>query len=452
MAWETGTAAGHNDLLNKLLTFLSTNADLVAAKQNWSILRNSDLPHSVDGPNYFAFCDYAGYYTAICPYSWPANIPSRYVKIKSVGKLNVPTSGTYGISLRADDQAEFRIDGKLVAAKYSPDLSSNTFENTATIDLSAGLHDIDVRIIAADGPNGISLGWKKPGDSAFSIIPPTNFSGVTSTYGSADYFGPSPNDFAAQMATREVCLRGPGLAQADQIYVNLRTLSSNQGDLYNILARYATGFDDTKRIDAQPGNTGKDVAMLLWNQSIKYWFIANGRRFIVIAKVSTTYASLYGGFILPYGLPSEIPYPIAVGASSAANTRWSDQTENHSSFWNPAGYSQSDVTSLYLRRTDGGVDAFKNIQYTGDPLSWTYPYRYRVEYRTSPGDSYALEPVVLYSSSNGGNVWGELDGAFAISGFNNASENTQVVNGKTYLVVQSGYRTRANDYAAILLE
>jgi len=452
MAWETGTAAGHNDLLNKLLTFLSTNADLVAAKQNWAILRNSDFPHSAPAPARFAFCNYRGYYPAIAPDDWPDKIPSTYVKVKFSGKISIPTAGDYAISLRAEDQAELRIDGALVAAKYSPDLSANSFETTATITLTAGQHDIDLRITSGDNPNGVSLGWRKPGDSNFSIIPAANFSGLTAVYGAADYFGPSPNDFAAQMATREVCLRGPGLAQADQIFINLRTLSSNQGDLYNIAARYTTGFDDTKRIDNQPGNTGKDVFMLLWNQSIKYWFIANGRRFMVIAKVSTTYASLHGGFILPYGLPSEIPYPIAIGASSATNKRWSDQSEDHSSFWNPAGYSQSDVTSLYLRRTDGGVDAFKNVQYTSDPLSWTYPYRYRLEYRTSPGDSYALEPVVLYSSSNGGNVWGELDGAFAISGFNNASENTQVINGKTYLVVQSGYRTRANDYAAILLE
>lgn len=452
MAWETGTAVGHNDLLNKLLTFLSTNADLVAAKQNWAILRNSDLPYSAPAPARFAFCNYNGYYPAICPDPWPASIASNYVKVKFVGKISAPTAGDYVLSLRADDQAELRIDGNLVAVKYSADLSSNSFENTATVSLTAGQHDFDLRILCGSDTNGVSLGWRKPNDSSISIIPAANFSNMVATYGAADYFGSSPNDFAAQMATREVSVRGPGLAEADQIFVNMRTVSSNQADLYNIGIRYATGFDATKMSDSQPGDPQKTTWMLLWNQSIKYWFIANGRRFIVLAKVSTTYASMYGGFILPYGLPSEIPYPIVSGASCAVNVRWSDQTENHSSFWNPAGYSQSDITSLYMRRTDGGVDAFKNIQYSGDPFSWTYPYRYRLDYRTSPGDSYALEPVVLYSSTNGGNVWGELDGVFAISGFNNASENTQVINGKTYLVVQSGYRTRANDYAAILLE
>jgi hypothetical protein len=35
MAWTSGTAAGHDDLMDDLKTFLTTNAALVAAGQNW---------------------------------------------------------------------------------------------------------------------------------------------------------------------------------------------------------------------------------------------------------------------------------------------------------------------------------------------------------------------------------------------------------------------------------
>lgn len=38
MAWETGTATNHEDLLSKLETFLSTDTTLVAAGENWNIL------------------------------------------------------------------------------------------------------------------------------------------------------------------------------------------------------------------------------------------------------------------------------------------------------------------------------------------------------------------------------------------------------------------------------
>lgn len=38
MAWETGTVTNHRDLLGKLRDFLVSNATLVAANQNWSLL------------------------------------------------------------------------------------------------------------------------------------------------------------------------------------------------------------------------------------------------------------------------------------------------------------------------------------------------------------------------------------------------------------------------------
>ena len=39
MAFETGTATGLNDLFEKIVTFLTTNIDLVTSSQQWQILR-----------------------------------------------------------------------------------------------------------------------------------------------------------------------------------------------------------------------------------------------------------------------------------------------------------------------------------------------------------------------------------------------------------------------------
>lgn len=452
MAWETGTAAGHMDLMEKLLTFLSTNEDLVADDQQWEILRNDDLPFTFPWPGRIAFGnDQRTNYPIVTPDAWPNSVPSNNVKMRFTGKISLPSSGTYAFSIRAWDQMEVRIDGVIVAAVYAPN-QANSFIEIASASLTSGLHDIQVDYVKLAAVTGIaSLGWKKPGDSAFSIIPPTNFSDMVCRHGYAAYANPSANDLATTMLDREYSIKGPGLAGQDEIYLHLKTHSSAQLDLYNVELRYGTGFDPTKSWQQQPG-ISPAVFSLLWNQSIKYWFIANGRRFIVIAKVSTTYASLHGGFILPYGLPSEIPYPVAVGGSSPSNMRWSQQDERHSSFWNPGSFNSAAQSGLVMRRTDGGVEAFANITNSAAPNGWTYPYRYLISYRTSPSNDYALQPVTLYSSANGGNVWGELQGVYHISGFNNASENTQVIEGKTYLVVQSGYRTGPNDYAAILLE
>jgi len=459
MAVEIGTAAGHIDLMNKLMVFLSTNADLVAAGQQWEVLRNSNMPMPLAWPGRIAFYSNGSggnSFTTTMPDSVPNGLySSTNIKIEFTGKINVPADGSYAFALLADDQMELWIDGALIAGVYANNAANSFTQTGGAVVLTAGLHDVRVTYVQASSGLGASIGWKKPGDSAFSIVPAANYSAMACAFGYADTADPSAADHRAVIADKEYVVKGPGLSGQDEIYVALRTLSSAQGDKYNVAERYTTGYDSTKALSGQPG-AGANVYSLMWNQSIKYWFIANGRRFIVIAKVSTTYASLYGGFILPYGLPSEVPYPIAAGASSAINARWSIQTEDHSSFWNPAGYTTAAVSSLYLRRTDGAADNFKNIYYNQNSAyaaaGWTYPYRGLFAYRPSPDNEYALQGVTLYSTAGGGNVWGELDGVFHISGHNNASENTLVIGGKTYLVVQSGYRTTASDYAAILLE
>lgn len=458
MAFETGTASGHNDLVNKLVAFLSTNADLVADGQEWEVLRDTDLPFSSTSLSRIGFMTWnagSSSYPATFPDNWPTDIASSFCKLKITGTLTAPSSGTYVLGLIADDQAEVYIDGVLVISKYTPSSYANSYSLTASTSLTAGAHTIEVRMIQLSSNGGVSLGWQKPGDGSVTNIPAGNYSGLTVSYGRADYADSSTQSLNAQMLTREVILKGPGLSASEEIYIALSTLSSAQQDLYNVTMHYATGYDPTKATVNQPGTLGalRGVVATMWDQSIKYWFVANGRRFIVIAKISTTYASMYGGFILPYALPSEMPYPIAVGANCAINARWSIQTADNSSFWNPAGAgSDSGPTGLVLRRTDGAEDWAKNISQSTLGSAWTYPYRYGASYRTSPDNSYALQPVVVYSSLGGGNVYGELQGVYSVSGFSNASENTQVIAGKTYLVVQSAYRTTTTDYAAILLE
>lgn len=449
MAWVTGTASGHIDLMDKLIDFLSTNEELVAAGQNWEILRNEAFPFSFPWPGRIAFSQGTTSYNQVAPDAWPNDVPVSNVKMRFSGQLMVPETGTYDFSIRVDDQMRVKIDGVVVAAVYANN-AVNNFTTIGSANLTAGLHDIEVEYAQTSSWAIAGLGWRKAG-GLWSTIAPENYLNMTAHYGYNWLANPSENDFIASMDNREVVLMGPGLSGQDEVYVNMCTYGSDQLDIYNWEVRYSTGHDPDRYWYQQPG-VSSAIYPLLWNQDIKYWFIANGRRFIMIAKVSTTYASLYGGFILPYGLPSEIPYPIAVGGSCNSNQRWSYQNERHSSFWNPGSYSSSTAAGLYMRRTDGSQEAFSSTTYSTSPNGWTYPYAHLVNYRTSPSNDYALQPVTLYSTNSGGNVWGELQGVYHISGFNNASENTLVIDGKTYLVVQSGYRTGPSDYAAILLE
>ena len=82
---------------------------------------------------------------------------------------------------------------------------------------------------------------------------------------------------------------------------------------------------------------------------------------------------------------------------------------------------------------------------------------------------YSIDPIILLDGSN---VYGELDGVFAISGFSNGSENVlqiggsstvnqtgltvkqavdaiKAVGGRAFVVIQDLYRTMLNSYVAI---
>ena len=65
-------------------------------------------------------------------------------------------------------------------------------------------------------------------------------------------------------------------------------------------------------------------------------------------------------------------------------------------------------------------------------------------------DNYALNTVVLSSSTLGD--LGELDGVAHITGFNNATENTALIGGETWVVLQDAWRTGFNDYVALRMD
>lgn len=450
MAVEIGVASDHIDLLDKLISFLSTNSELVASGQNWEILRNAEFPHEFPFPGRIGFATNNGSYPTSAPLPWPTSVPSTNVKIKLEGKITVPTTGMYRFYLSGDDQTRLYIDDDLVMENQSANQSTG-WTRFAEKELTAGEHDIVVYLIQIGGNASVSLAWRKPGDDVQTLIPAEAFSEMSAHYGYARYANPSSSDIDEQLRSREVILRGPGSSGADEVYVGLDAYGTIIADLFNWDLRIFTGYDPTRYWYQQP-NVSAVKYHRLWNQSIPYWFIANGRRFMVISKVSTNYSNLYAGFYLPYGIPGEIPYPIALGADSVDNTRWSAQSENNGSFWNPSVYNNYSQGTLTIRRTDGDYEHYANFSWSSSPPGRTYPYAGVNNFRPSPSGDYALQPVTLVNSQGGGNVWGELDGVYHVSGFNNASENIHVIDGKSYLVVQASHRTTIGQYAALLLE
>lgn len=265
------------------------------------------------------------------------------------------------------------------------------------------------------------------------------------------------DDTTSVPGERFLYLTGPGLSATDAIHVNIRAFGSVGADYYNWQIRGSVAYNDLLPFALQPG-TSPSANLLLWQSAIPYWLIANGRRFILVAKVSTTYQTLYAGFILPYATSAEMPYPVYIGAGSTLGTlRWSDGTYQLGSPWDGPELGN------WLRGFDGAWINIYNFKARTDTVrqedytNVTWPWQADNYIGQNQDDSYALLPAVIHGSVTGSTpanspaVFGELEGVYFVSGFANASEDIVEISSDDYLVVQSAYRTGRRDYAAIKL-
>ena len=285
-------------------------------------------------------------------------------------------------------------------------------------------------------------------------------------------------------------MQGPGVPGGNPVYVGFRTLFNDVTSTYQLMIRGMTGI--SLGATDMSGHTGlsPEVAMFLDLEPMEYWFVANGRRVILVAKISTVYESAYAGFFLPYAIPVNYPNPIFVagthGAVDQDVTSWRSTYQTHTSFlWPSSGISSRGSTpSAWLMDPSSEWLALPDIgdQYTGVKNASMMPMRgglygsmfgenLNLNYAAVNGavgldtfvqrlgpnldGGYSLLPLSPVSASNAGSslnqTWGILDGAYAVPGFNNAAENTVTIGGLAHLVVQNIFRTTYSDYFAIQL-
>jgi len=111
----------------------------------------------------------------------PSYLPADKFSWMVEGQIIIPADGTYAFGLDSDDASDLFIDDQLVVSWYGghgtagsggvPDFNLHN----GAIALTAGLHTIRVRMTEGRGESGIAVGWKKPGDASFSIIPAEQF-------------------------------------------------------------------------------------------------------------------------------------------------------------------------------------------------------------------------------------------------------------------------------------
>ena len=275
----------------------------------------------------------------------------------------------------------------------------------------------------------------------------------------------------------ELILMGPGTAGTDEIYSAIQTVEDGTNDWYNWRIAGMTSYTDTE-LQYMPGLTqGRMARLLLWQGKIQYWLVANGRRFIVVAKVSSVYEASYLGFALPYGLPTQFPYPMVVGGAAAPDTtvaynRYSSTHASHRGFANSyadvaevCDASVFDTTNDYATlKVLQGTNWIKIRSKSGSALygvnnCWPYVSADTVDstifnkLRENVDGTYPVFNVVPMISSPSKHIFGPLQGVFAVPAFGGvAAEDTFDIDGDTYVAFPIVPNAAATDFWTLLLE
>lgn len=245
-------------------------------------------------------------------------------------------------------------------------------------------------------------------------------------------------------SNRELIMQGVGLSGTEQIFIGFRTYHLAAADYYNMTVAAFTGYVAALAFTAQPGYIERGVCA--HNQRIDYWLAVNGQRIAFGFKIGapSVYEIGYVGKFFPYATPSQYPYPMALCGmlpSPTPATRYSDTSTTHAT-----GVRGNNING-YLRDLMGNWVTFSC-------LPWTADFNNSPTIRRDSGGYYHALPSVLFNGSvstnqtgtDSGNVLGELDGIRYLSGFNNVSENTCTIAGKSNVLFGDGWRTGIGDY------
>lgn len=272
----------------------------------------------------------------------------------------------------------------------------------------------------------------------------------------------------------ELILKGEGLSGQEEIFVGFKAYHSVTGDYYNIAAATMVGYVPGNTFEGQPGISISGVPC--HNNAVTYYIALNAQRITGCFKVGIpVYEHFYQGKFFPYARRGEYPLPLVSAGmfNGAAATRFSDTV--HSFPWKAGAPSVGSGGAPNMKlRTPGGTWV--------EPRTWPWQDHLGTNQARLAGDTstntlrciaplngqYTPLRVVLYQDEN---VFGELDGVFQVSGWNNGVENVLQVGGtpvdqsgmdakaaveavlaaggRAFVVLQDVYRTAWRDFIAL---
>ena len=246
--------------------------------------------------------------------------------------------------------------------------------------------------------------------------------------------------------------KGPGLAGTEEIFMSMALVSNPVDNFYGWRCNpFRAYLPPPQSINSQ-GSEGIETFICMWNDIMDYWFIANGQRFIVVAKVGSTYQYGYFGKFTCYFRSGEYPYPVICHGMNDALTSYqtTDNTgiirphKKHGSIWTIGGIWGVMASESY------DIEAEQTHQMWPYSDSGTYDSALTKLVPFDSGDRVVLPLCIVTKARTGYNIVpGELDGMVAVPGQNLTSESTLTINGDTYIMFQNGARIGTMDFMAV---
>lgn len=286
--------------------------------------------------------------------------------------------------------------------------------------------------------------------------------------------GGSGADFTMTWSTimdsvAELQMEGPGMVGGGKVYINIQTDSDVGNSMYSWRIYGATAYEAGVGFGSLPG-AGGPCFFNLWQNTIDYWFYANDRRFIVVAQVSTSYMSMYAGNFLPFALPSEYPYPLAIIASYPEMETADVNNARNSMIADPGAQG----AAWYRRRTtETWVEIENQRSSVGSiaPSTGQRPFIFPHKTGRTQSAGTGINPdywgpdgfhTMKLNANNEApliqchiidlddfTAVGGLEGVFSVTGFNRSTEQQLTVGGRTFKLFQRAFRSQPGDFFAV---
>ncbi|MDR3152895.1 MAG: hypothetical protein LBW85_01150 [Deltaproteobacteria bacterium] len=275
---------------------------------------------------------------------------------------------------------------------------------------------------------------------------------------------------SGNVSVQGVQLRGEDVSGTGSIYVHLVYWKNVMTDVYSLQMEGSAGWNpeaDVLQFGQNPQNSYRDlgtstsviVRTPLHGAPIQYWITASPRRFMGAFRHNDRWGSLYCGFVMPYGMPSQWAYPLWIAGNNIA-------TDDYKEALNGCPWGASAVVSGMLYCPSGRWQATPNYQSPPGGRGFgvqMWPYLMQ------PGQTYIRNYVPLEdrngvrtypvtnmlfwcANANEYGLFGEPDGLCHVTSWGAAGGDLLTKAGRTYLLIQREMSAANDTSAAMLLE